>query len=192
MRTQAACLMLILLISSCTPSRVGMSATYYGESSGYYVAVADYYGVPERDVIVLRERRISEEEIPVVLFICQRAHVQPAAVIDLRSQGQSWMDISLHFGLGPDVYYVPTTVVTGTPYSEAYSYYQSRPRPEWKSIRLSDDDVVNFVNLRVMSEHYGSGPPEVMKMRSEGKSFSRINEEIRARKGNRGKGRDKH
>src|SRR5512143_3611436 len=115
MRTPVVCLMLALLAFSCTPSRVGMSASY-GESGGYYVAMSEYYGVPERDVIVLRERDIAEEEMPVVFFIARQARVSPAAVIDLRSQGESWMDISLHFGLGPEIYYVPATVVSGTPY----------------------------------------------------------------------------
>ncbi len=107
------------------------------------------------------------------------------------------MDISLHFGLGPEVYYVPVEEVSGPPYGRAYGYYRNKPRAEWKLIRLSDDDVVNFVNLRFVTEHYGYAAPEVMKMRSEGKSFVDINDEVRTRKrgrdeGKEGKGRGKH
>ena len=35
----------------------------------FHVAVSNYYHVPEREVIVVRERRIPDEELPVVFFI---------------------------------------------------------------------------------------------------------------------------
>jgi hypothetical protein len=36
---------------------------------GFYFAISKYFRVPEREVVVIRERRIPDEEIPVVLFI---------------------------------------------------------------------------------------------------------------------------
>src|SRR5688572_20158980 len=39
----------------------------------FHVAVANYYHVPEREVIVIRERRIPDDEIPVALFIARHA-----------------------------------------------------------------------------------------------------------------------
>ena len=41
----------------------------------FHVAVANYYQVPEREVIVIRERRIPDDEIPVALFIARHAGV---------------------------------------------------------------------------------------------------------------------
>ena len=41
----------------------------------FHVAVANYYEVPEREVIVIRERRIRDDEIPVALFIARQARV---------------------------------------------------------------------------------------------------------------------
>ena len=55
----------------------------------FHVAVANYYRVPEREVIVLRERRIPDDEIPVALFIAQRAVVAPATIVDLRLRGDT-------------------------------------------------------------------------------------------------------
>ena len=50
-------------------------------------------------------------------------------------------------------------------------------------MRLGDDDVVNLVNLKFASEHYGYSPEKVIKMRSEGRNFVEINEEITRGKG---------
>jgi len=93
------------------------------------------------------------------------------------------MDISLRYGIGPDVYYVPVQNVYGAPYGRAYGYYQNRNRNEWNRIRLADDDVVNLVNLRFISERYGYAPEEVMRMRSSGRSFETIHDEARRSKG---------
>ena len=186
----AIVLLSVLYFPACTTGSARLSAygTDRGGASSFYLSVGEYYGFPERDVYFIRDRRVPDDEIPVVCFIAQRAHVAPSAVLDLRSRGESWMDISLHFGLTPDVYYVPVTEVYGSTYDRAYGYYRSRPRTEWNSIRLSDADVVNFVNLRFVSDHYGYSAPQVMKMRDQGHSFVKINDEARSWK--HGKGRD--
>ncbi len=184
------------LMESCFSSSGDMR--YYGEDGGsqrYYLGVSEYYEVSESDVVAVEKRSIPDEDIPVVFFIARRANVAPAQVIDMRSQGASWMDISLHFGVDPDAYYIPLEDVSG-PYGRAYGYYRERPRNEWKSIRLSDDDIVNFVNLRFVSEHYNYDAHDVMKMRADGKNFVTIHNQIRTEKTGRdendhGKGREK-
>ncbi|HTK82074.1 MAG TPA: hypothetical protein VL633_07260 [Bacteroidota bacterium] len=191
---------IILAISAFGQVQFGGAVTDQGLRN-FYVSIGQYYRVPEREVIVVRDRSIPDEEIPVVFFIAQRAHVQPVEVIDLRNRGQSWMDISLHYGIGPEVYYVPATQVSGPPYGRAYGYYRQKPRRQWKTIRLSDEDVVNMVNLRFVSNQYHYSAPEVMKMRSSGKSFVVMTDEARGGKhkggnnhdnGRRGNGRGKH
>jgi hypothetical protein len=89
------------------------------------------------------------------------------------------MDITLRFGLGPDIYYVPVQRVYGPPYGNAYGHYKHKKRKDWHTIRLADDEVVNLVNLRFISERYGHPPEEVMRMRSAGRSFAAINDELR-------------
>lgn len=150
-----------------------------GDLRGFYLSLGEYYRVPEREIMVIRDRRIPDYDIPVVLYIAQRAHVAPGVVVDLRLAGNSWMDITLRFGLGPDIYYVPVRRVYGPPYGNAYGYYKNKKRKDWHSIRLADDDVVNLVNLRFISERYGHPPEEVMRMRSAGRSFAAINDELR-------------
>jgi hypothetical protein len=154
----------------------------------FYFSIQEYFRVPEREVVVVRERKIPDEEIPVVFFIAQRARILPAAVIDLRMAGKTWMDITLHYGLSPEIFYVPVKVeVKGPPYGKAYGYYKNKPRKEWGKIRLVDADIVNFVNLKFVSEHHRHSPEEVIRMRSGGKHFVVVDDEIRRGRG-RGRG----
>lgn len=157
----------------------------------FSLSVGDYYRVPQREVVIIRERGIPYEEMPVVLFLAGRAHIAPGIIVDLRLGGMSWMDITLRYGLSPEIYYVPVRVSPGPPYGKTYGYYKNKPRKEWKKVRLGDDDVVNLVNLKFASEHYGRPPEEVIKMRSGGRSFVEINEEIKRGKGQKVKEKGK-
>ncbi len=160
-------------------TRMDIGATIVdGNLRGFYLALGEYYRVPERDVLVIRDRHIRDHDIPVVLFLAQRVHVAPGVIIDMRLAGRSWMDITLHFGLGPDIYYIPVSRDYGPPYGHAYGHFKHKHRKDWHKIRLADDDVVNLVNLRFMSEHYGRPADEVIRMRSGGRDFIGINEEF--------------
>jgi len=157
---------------------VGLSIGNEGIKN-FNLSVGEYYRVPEREVIVVQKRGCREEELPVVFFLASRARVAPGVIIDLRSKGLSWMDITFHFGLSPEIYYVPVKKVkVGPPYGKAYGYYKKHPKHEWKKITLADDDVVNLVNLRFISERHGYPPETVMKMRAEGRNFIAINEAL--------------
>ena len=157
----------VFILASIFPSRVTSAQTAVSVSAqigDFHIAVANYYHVPEREVVVIREQRISDDELPVVLFIAREARVPPARVIEMRQRGRSWWDISVHFGLRPDVYYVPVAYAPGPPYGRAYGHYK-KPRSQWKTIVLADDDVVNLVQLRFLSEHYRIPPEQVMEAR---------------------------
>jgi hypothetical protein len=149
----------------------------------FHVAVSNYYQVPEREVIVVRERRIPDDELPVVFFIAQQARVPVARIVDMRLRGDSWWDISVRFGLGADVYYVPVTVVrSGPPYGRAYGHYK-KPKKQWNTIALTDGDVVNLVQLRFISEHYHIAPERVVEMRERNVGFKAIHDDAGKRGG---------
>jgi len=132
---------------------------------------------------MIRERGIPPYEIPVVLFIAKRAHIVPEVITDFRLRDNAWLYTTLHFGLGPEIFYVPVgMVVKESLYGKAYGYYKHKPKKEWKTIVLSDDDIINLVNLKLISEYYGYPPEKIMKMRSGGKDFFSINDEIRKEK----------
>jgi hypothetical protein len=163
-------------IPAASASNVDLGISIGSEGiRGFYLGISNYYRVPEREVVVVRERGIHYNDLPVVFFIAARAHVAPGVIVDLRLGGMSWWDISVRYGIGPEVYYVPTTVVVKTPpYGKAYGYYKKHPREQWNRIVLKDADIVNMVNLRYVSEYYNYPEDRVMKMREQGKDFVAI------------------
>lgn len=177
-------LLLFGVLSESADATVNIGASI-GERglNGFYFAVGDYFRVPEREVMVIRERRIPDEEIPVVLFIAQKARVAPSVIIDFRLHRKSWMDIVHHYRLSPEIFYVPVKEVKSPPYGKAYGHYHNKPRKEWKKIVLKDPEVINLVNLQFVSKYHGCPPEKVIEMRSGGRSFVAIHDEIR-------KGRD--
>jgi hypothetical protein len=192
---------LLFLISVATASAqnisTGISVTN-GQLSSFYFAIGDYYHVPESRVVYVRNHHhIHDEELPVVFFLAARAHVAPQAIIDLRVQRRmSWLDITFHYGLTPEIYYVPLTRV-GPPYGNAYGHYKKHKK-NYRKVVLVDDDVVNLVNLRFMSEYHHVAPEVIMDRRGRGDKFFAINDGFRETKGksrdrenNRENGKDK-
>lgn len=170
-----------LALGSVIAARGADAQTAYSVSASvgdFHVAVSNYYHVPEREVIVVRERRIPDDELPVVFFIAQQARVPAARIVDMRLHGASWWDISVRYGLGADVYYVPVTVVhSGPPYGRAYGHYK-KPRKQWNTIVLTDADIVNLVELRFMSEHYHVAPDRIVELRERDVDFVTIHSDV--------------
>jgi hypothetical protein len=188
-----AVIQLSVLILIMTATRIyaqnistGISITN-GQLSNFYFAIGDYYHVPESRVIYVRDHRhIHDEELPVVFFLASRAHVDPMVIIDLRVRRRmSWLDITFHYGLTPEIYYVPVKRV-GPPYGNAYGYYRKHGK-NYRNVRLVDDDVVNLVNMRFMSDYHGIPPEEIMDRRGRGEKFLAMNNDFQeARRTNRG------
>jgi hypothetical protein len=166
---------LVLLFAASAMAQVsaGVSITDDGLKS-FYLAIGKTYNVPEREVVVVRDRKIPDEELPVVYFIARRAHVRPDVVVDMRLKGDSWMDISLHYGINPEVYYVPYDGDPGPVFVRPYGFYRGHPRKEWRKIRLSDGDICNMVNLRFVSNYYHVRPEEVVRLRGEQGNFVKV------------------
>ena len=168
-----------------------------GELRSFYLAVGDYYRVPEARVTYVKQHyRVHDEELPVVFFLASRAHVDPSVIIDLRyRQRMSWLNITLHYGLTPEIYYVPVQRV-GPPYGNAYGHYKKHGK-DYRKVRLADADVVNLVNLRFMSEYHGVAAEVVMDRRGRGERFVVMNDHYYKEKGkkhhgdDRGKGKDR-
>ena len=177
---------------------IGVSIGEEGLRS-FYMAIGDYYRVPHRDVVVIKERRVRDHEIPVVLFLSQHAHVSPSVIIDMRLRGLSWMSIMFHYRLSPDILYVEVDDISGPPYGKAYGHYKEHKhkKKKWRKKDLNDNDVVNLVNLRFLSEHYHESPRIVIQMREGGRDFVGIHDEVRRSyrddkdRGGRGDDRDR-
>ena len=126
----------------------------------FFLSVGNYYHVPEREVVVVHDRAIPPDEVPVVFYVAQRAQVAPAVVVDLRRRGMNWSDIAFHFRLDPDIYYFRG----GPPYGKAYGY--------WKKNPPRDVEVIDAVNVHFLSDYHQVAPNVVWTERSHGKSFT--------------------
>lgn len=115
--------------------------------AGFYMTVGRYFRVPQREVIIVRDRRLPDEEIPVVFFVARRAGVSPREVAAIRRQGYSWMDITYRYGLSPEIFF-PGRVFQGPPYGKAWGYYRHHGR----RYNVSDYDIIRAVNSRMNSE----------------------------------------
>ena len=190
----------LFLISAATVSaqKVSAGVSINSGHNSFFFAIGDYYRVPEPQIVYMSDHyHIREEELPVVFFLASRAHVEPQVIIDLRLRHRmSWLDITFHYGLTPEIYYVPVTRV-GPPYGNAYGHYKKH-KNDYKKVVLVDDDVVNLVNLRFMSEYHGIAAEVVMDRRGRGEKFAYMNDEFREEKrphgdrdDDRGKGKGK-
>ena len=155
-----------------------------GQIKNFYLAIGEQYRVPQKEIIAVHERNIPNEELPVVYFLAKRAHVRPSAIVELRHAGKSWWDITLRYHLGADIYHVPVRGALGHPASRAFTHYR-RPKAEWKQIVLNDDDIVTLVNTRFINDRYGYPREDVVRWRTEGRTFVVINDDVRKIKENR-------
>lgn len=162
-----------------------------GGIKGFYLAIGQTYRVPEREIVVVRERRIPDEELPVVFFIARTSGATPFAIADFRLGGRTWFEVARHFGVGADAFYVEFKEAPAPPYGKAWGYYRKHPRKEWHKIVLADDDVINLVNLRFMTERYRCTPDEVVKRRSGRRGFVAIHSDFE-REHSRGSDKEKH
>jgi hypothetical protein len=186
-------LVLAVLAGTAGPSSAGVQAALSVGNGGlesFTLSIGDYYRVPRERVVIVRERHIPDEEIPVVFFVAREARVTPEAVVQQRLTGRSWMQIALRLGLGPDVFHVSVGRPLG-PYARPCGYFTRTSRTQWRKIRLKDAEVVNLVNLRFLSEHYRRSPDEIVSMRSHGKQFKDIDGDLRSRPSPESYGKDR-
>ncbi len=143
-----------------------LSEALHGQASGperaYLHAVAEHFGTPGQEVLVLSQWSLSVGEIPVVLFLADRAGISPDVVVAQRQRGRSWMDIAQEFSLHAGDFHVR---VEGSPgfLAEAYARFGSLDASRWSTVSLSDVEVVGLVNVRFLSRFLGVSPSRVVR-----------------------------
>ncbi len=146
---------------------------------GFYMSVGNFFGYPEREVIVIHEHGIPDNDLPVVFFICHHAHVAPEVIINLRvGQGWSWSRICAYYRISPTVFYIPVPAY-GPPYGHAYGHYRQHPHQrDWERIHMTDAIIINQVNLIFISKYYNCPPERVISLREQGSSFGTIERKV--------------
>lgn len=150
------------------------------ETDSYYAGIENYFRLSKADMADQLGHGVSEEEVPVALFIARRAGLDPDTVWSVHGSGLNWMQVAWHFELNPWIFFtpLPSKAVEHTPYEKAYGAFSSRA----DKVNLGDEDIVNLVNLKFISEEYGCPPEEVVRARTDGKTFREINDRYWGRK----------
>ena len=138
----------------------------------FFRAVGDHFTVPVQEVTIISGWGLSSDEVPVVLFLAQKAGVSPDALIGVRRGGRPWLDVAGRFGLDARAFHLPLPADgdLGT-LTRAYGEFRRRPAGEWSLVRLEDLEVITLVNLRVLSEQTGATPLMVLRKWEEAGSF---------------------
>jgi len=175
---KVAVLGLILAAGARWASAGVRAAVSVGDNGNhFYLSIGDYYQVQQDRVSMVRQRNIPDEELPVVFFIAQQGHVSADEVVAYRLRRKAWRDVAKHFGLGPDAFYVQLNKADG-PYGRPYANYGRTKREKWGKVKLEDADIVNFVNLRFLSEKYKCSPDQIVQWRASGRPFADMDRDL--------------
>ena len=162
----------LLIMASLVPGQGLAQEVSAGLKDAYFRAVGEHFQLPLQEVTIVGEWELAPEEVPVVLFLADRAGLSPDALIGLRRSGRPWMDIATRFGLGAAAFHLP--LPEGEPLgvlARACGEFRSRPAREWTQIQLTDPEIIALVNLRVLAERAGVPPLRVLRAREEAGSF---------------------
>lgn len=144
------------------------------ERENFHRALRNYYQATAEEVAEISARILSLDEAAVVLHMARHAAVEPQDILFLREKGLGWKGLAEWLHLSRESFYVPlgspTAVLPGAP----YRHFEEKAREAWSGAGLSDEDIVNLVNLKFLSEYYGCRPEHVIAVRSVGWSFADI------------------
>lgn len=179
-RTQVYCFVLflaILLTSSLVRSQVGgrdqpeaAPRPAAADPAPFYAAVSQRFQVPAQEVEQLVAQGLPPTQVVVVYFIAQQALRSPHEVVEQRRAGQSWRDIAMASGLGPEQFYYPLPQAARRPFVNVYALFHERPRSQWSwhSLPLRDAEIESLVSLRFVAELDGE---EAVRLRRQGLDF---------------------
>ena len=131
------------------------------DQAAFLRAVAEHFGTPQQEVAVLAQWRLDMAEIPVVLFVADRAGVSPDVVISQRRRGEGWLVIARGYSVHAGDFHIPIDGDTGF-LAAVYERFSARAASDWDEVSLSDAEVVALVNVRFLSRHLDLPPDQVV------------------------------
>lgn len=155
---------LAVLVTVLAASSAGYAQEPSAARRAYLEAAADFFRVPLDEVAILADWEISLDEIPVVLFVADRAGVSPDALVALRRSGQSWSGLVERYGIDASVLHVPVRdQAAAGALTAAYDRYRATEVVDWSGIRLSDAEIIGLVNVRMIAQSLGLSAEEVIR-----------------------------
>lgn len=149
---------------------------------GYFRAVAGHFGVPRAEVDILRDWGLPAQEVPVVLFVAERAGVSPEALIAVWREGSSLEEILARYEVGVTALHFPLPEDAAAGVLErVYEALRATPVAEWDEVKLTANEAVAFVNLRMLIDIAGAGPVDILRLADEHEDFVDVYTELVSR-----------
>lgn len=142
----------------------------------YYDVICATFQVTRKEILILARQLIRDEQIPVVLTISREARAPAQPITDHRLRGQDFLAIAARYKLDAEIFRYPCSNIVGKPFTDAFDHMAAPDR----NARLTDNDVVNLVNLRMLAGHHKAAPETIMRARTAGESFPDINRSLLA------------
>ena len=164
---------IVLVLTAVALLATGVEAQdFTWAERSYRNAVARYFELPEEEIAILGHWELPTEEIVVVLFMAPRSGISPEALVALRQSGRSLTELAENYRIGGQVLHVPLSdpAAAGS-LTHVYERFGEVPVSEWSSIRLTGDDIITLVNVRVLSDSLGLPPDEIMRHTASTGSF---------------------
>ncbi len=166
----------ILFALILTVSLVGTSSAAPDYEREYILTIGDHYNVAFEDVHDVVLKGIKTEEIPVVFYIAKHSYSSSMEIAKARLEGQSWNKIAHHYGLNGASFHVLVVGNLNSPtFEPILDKYRETLQADWANISLTNSDIVNLVNLKMINTKHNYPPMEVIGMRDGQHSFPKIN-----------------
>jgi hypothetical protein len=178
MRAPTICALLCALTLCAVPADAGIdidlgASVRVNDDTDLYFGISSRYFDRDRDVVRHWGSRYRDpDDLAVALFISRHSGRSLDAIFTLRRGGSTWWDISVRYGMRPDVWFVPVRRDPGPPYGNAYGYWKKHKHDRRHAIVLSDVDARNLVAVRMVHEYYGVSVETAMQWRSGGRAVS--------------------
>lgn len=154
------------------PLRVEAQGVETAARQAWFQAVADHFEVSVREVEILADSRMSEDEIPLVLLLAHRAGVSTDALVAFHRGGRGWKEIAARYGMGAAAFHVPLAEsASAGPLEGVYEQYRALPSSRWDQIELGDDELVQLADLAFLTAYLRVPAGQVLEEVARGGSF---------------------
>ncbi len=162
-------------------SRAPVESTCSGEDArNFFRALGIFFQAPQAEIDEVRLLCREAVETPVVFHISRHARVASEEVAREHLAGRPWSTLLVEHHVQPETFHV--ALGTEKPTSRGRPYRSCGPGAcgVWKPQILTDDDVVNLVNVMLASACYGVAPDHVIALRMAGWSYPHIHSALQS------------
>lgn len=143
-------------------------------SEDFAVAVGDYFGISKAKILETAGQ-VTAEELSVVCYVAERSKMKVSDVVNLRKNSEDWAQVIAECGLtSADMFVWGIGGASSKTYSPIVERYKSRASKTWNEISLSDNEIVDLVNLRFVLGHFGTTPQDVMSARDATSDWKKV------------------